>query len=428
MAEPASIFIDVTLDEKRVKKLLNTKFEHAQFGNKVGYYFSELLYNRNTQPENVFVFHYQKKEQKCFIAYLLNHFNEYSISHFPEILSIIGKLRSAGQMDYAIVASTYPEVLWGYQITDTIKKVPAKNIPQAVIEHLATKFWSFAENYDFPEPQKALQKRNYFYKNFKSYYQKYLAYIEETLKPEKIAQATEEKPYLLIDNRYLKVYTYNHKVYAIHSTFDHVMGFIEKEIEIPGADPYSLTMMHGILKDKNHVFNSRLAKNSPPATIETPVGKVNNPDAIDEYYMVEGIDGGSFEYLKEQWDTVYYRDKNAVFYNLKKIEKADRASFEYLDFCYGKDKYHVFHKGDILPIDVNNYTLNNHGFIYDDKNIFHYANQVFLDAKTFEVLDDVKGSNDGVNMEGSVVNATFIVKDKNGKYLYDTKNNTLTKE
>lgn len=410
MAEPAGIFIEVDLDEGGVKKLLNQKFESVRFGKKLGYYFSELLHDGVNISRSVFLFNYDKKEQKCFIAYLLNHFSENDISHFPNILETISILKNINTVNYAVIMTTFPEVLWGYEITSDVNKLLPDNIPQGIVESLSDKFWSFSENNDFPEPQKALNKRNYFYKNFKNYYKKYLSYIEESLKPQKIAGATKEKPYHLFD----KFYTYENKVFEFRT-------YTNQIIELPKADPLSFRNVAHIKADKNYVFNLRLTSDSP--TNNLPGGR-NNPEAIWEWYIVEGIHGGSFEYIKEKWDTVYYRDKHSVFYKLKKIEEADRNSFEYLSFAFGRDQNHVFFRDKIIPIDTNNFKLHVNGFIYDTKNIFHYGNQVRLDAKTFKVIECKRGTNTGIVYSGikgepAPVNGTFVLEDKSGVYEYN---------
>ena len=58
MAEPTGILIEIEIDEKGIKKLLNHKFEKASYNKKLGYYFCELLHDCNFNPDNVFIFNY----------------------------------------------------------------------------------------------------------------------------------------------------------------------------------------------------------------------------------------------------------------------------------------------------------------------------------------------------------------------------------
>lgn len=109
MAEPTGILIEVEIDETSIKKLLNHKFENASYGKKLGYYFCELLYNCNSEPANIFIFNYNAKTKKCFIAYMLNHFEKSLIEPFQSVLQIISLLKDASTTDYAIVTTTFPE-------------------------------------------------------------------------------------------------------------------------------------------------------------------------------------------------------------------------------------------------------------------------------------------------------------------------------
>lgn len=62
MAEPTGIFIDIKIDEMDLKRLLNQKFVKARFGNKLGYYFSELLYRSYmNESDSASIFNYDKK-------------------------------------------------------------------------------------------------------------------------------------------------------------------------------------------------------------------------------------------------------------------------------------------------------------------------------------------------------------------------------
>ncbi|MBU3024739.1 DKNYY domain-containing protein [Zobellia galactanivorans] len=406
MAEPTGIFIEFAIDEKGIKKLLNHKFEKAAYNKKLGYYFCELLYDCNDNPGNVFILNYHVKTNKCFIAYVLNHFEKSLIQALIDSLQIISSLKSPQTTEYSIVSSTFPEVLEAYKITDGNVAQTNQALPSDIVTNLMDRFWSFSENNAFPEPNIALTKRNYFYKNFKNYYKKYLGYIEEIERPHKIAKATKDNPYHLFDN----FYTYDNRVFEFRNHTKQI-------IELPQSDPVSFRDVAGIKADKNFVYNAVLAPNSPPSTIKVGAFTKNNPDAIWQWVIMEGIDGESFNYVKEKWDTVYWKDKNAVFIyknkELIKLEGADSSSFTYLDFCYGRDNNHIFYLDQVIPIDVNNYTLNKNGFIYDKKNVFHYENQLELDAGTFKVLT--------YESEVNPFMGEFILEDKNGRYSYNRK-------
>lgn len=137
-------------------------------------------------------------------------------------------------------------------------------------------------------------------------------------KSEEISKATQEKPYVLWENKYIKYYTYNLIVFQQYGTIDMERGFEEKiiEIEIHNADPFSFEVTKGgMVHDKNYVFATRLAENSPPEHIKKIGGMlINNPKATYEYYIVKGADGSSFEYVRTDADKVHYKDKNATYY------------------------------------------------------------------------------------------------------------------
>nr|WP_294923339.1 DKNYY domain-containing protein [uncultured Flavobacterium sp.] len=404
MAEPTGIFIEIETDEKSIKKMLNHKFEKAPYKKKLGYYLCNLLYDCNINPSNVFIFNYNLNTKKCFIAYVQNHFEKTQLEPLIESLQHIALLKNTDTIDYAIISSIFPEVFEAYKITDKEATKTNQKLPLNIVNNLIDKFWSFSKNNNFPEPSKALSKRDYFYKDFKNFYKKYLEYVNEIEKPTKIAQATNDTPYHLFDN----FYTYNNRVFEYNI-------YTKEFIELPESDPVSFRDVAGIKADKNFVYNRILATNSPPELINQEGVFIINPNTIWEWVIVSGIDGDSFENIKQKWDTVYWKDKNSVFIyekrNLIKIEKADSKTFKHLDFCFGKDKDQMFYLDKVIPIDVNNYTLNKNGFIFDSNTIFHYQNKLQLDAGTFKILEYESEQNPFIG--------TFIIEDKNGRYKYN---------
>ncbi len=404
MSEPTGIFFEVDVSEKDVERFLNHKFSHSSFGGKVGYYFSELFNECVTNPYDVFIFHYNKENKKCFVAWVLNHVEGRSFQPFEELLTILSSYKRGEVLDYAIIASIYPDIFSGYKIQRNIfEKVSVEQIPASATKKLMDKFFSFSQNNSFPEPQKALRKRNYLYKNFKNYYKKYLIHFEEVEKPNNIALATKDKPFCLFDD----FYTYDGKVY-------HLFSFTKKMVEVLNADPLTLKLVGGILVDKNFVFTQEFIGNFPPNDEKN----ISFPDLYNvyKYVIADDVDGCSFAYIKNRWETVYWKDKNAVYIHtrdksntyLKKVENANVDTFEYLNFCFGRDKNNVFFKDKIVDIDPENYTLNKNGFMFDNKNIFYYAIKIPLDAPTFKVVSYECSTNPFIG--------PFVLEDKNGKY------------
>jgi len=85
MAEATGIFFEISISEKDIKRFLNHKFPYSSFGGKIGYYFSELLNEWVTNPHNVFIFHYNKENRTCFVAWLHHHFEEKLLQPFDEL-------------------------------------------------------------------------------------------------------------------------------------------------------------------------------------------------------------------------------------------------------------------------------------------------------------------------------------------------------
>ncbi|WP_161635340.1 DKNYY domain-containing protein [Aquimarina macrocephali] len=401
MSEPTGIFIDVEIDETDLKKLLNQKFEKARFGKKLGYYFSELLYRSYTnEADSVFIFNYDKKSKYCFIGLLLNHFSDTDILLFPEVLEIISLFKKCNSSNYAIVASTFSELFKAYSLkqNQVIAQSP-NDFSKDVVEQIMNKFYSFSQDQQFLSPQKALNKRNFFYKNFKNYFKKYLVYAEKAEKSIKIKKATKNDPFFLFGD----FYTYENRVFFKKK--------VNSFIEIPKADPLTFREAGlSIFADKNHVFVQKWA---------FPLPSINSfLERNWEYQIIKGIDSKSFEPYKYKFETTYWKDKYAVYYGksisgveLIKIAQADRESFEELNFGFGKDKDHVFYLDKIISLNANHFILNKNGFIYDDRNIFHYQNQIPLDVKTFKILE--------YESEQNPFMGTFILEDRSGKYKYN---------
>jgi len=405
MAEPAGILLEINIDKKEVKKFLNHTNNETPFGKKNGYYFSKLLYESNIDSKSVFIFNYDKNTNSLFIAWVLNHYQFGDIVPFIGILKQISELKSSTTKDFAIVTTTFPEIIESYKIDkNLVKKIKPEQTPLEIVTKLTNKFWSFATNNQFPDVSIALNKRNYFYKNFKSYYKKYLKYIAEIEKPTKISQATKEHPLHLFD----KIYTYNNKVFEFRT-------FTDQVIEIPNADPLTFRNVSGIYADKNHVYLNRLTPNSPK-NINPKTGG-NNPNAIWEYFIVDNVDGKSFNYVKEKYDTIYWKDINSVFIydkikrNLIKVVNADIKTFKYLSHIYGKDKNTIFCLEKPININSENFIIGKYGFIYDDCNVYHFENKLPLDGKTFKVINTKKTK--------QWLYPDFYLEDKNGTYIYN---------
>ncbi len=409
MDKHTGILLQVHIGEKFFKKFLNSTRSIPVTGdkkfNKVIHFFTPFLYSCEKNSRNVFLFQYNTEKELFFCAYILSYYQENSISGFEEILNLLAKFKDTQSVDYAVVTSIAPDVVHGYQIEkNSCSKIPASKIKNETVTLLIDRFWSFRTKNDFPEPALALKKRNYFYKPFRSAYKEYQELQQLIEKPHRISIATPENPYLLFD----QFYSFNEKVFELNSFSK------GKFTEVPMADPYTFKKTGNAFTDKNHVFSSKLIHTSP-VTMQTFL----DPDITWEYFIVPGIDGKTFTYVADRWDTLFWKDKNGVYYESKdkgypfyeKIETADLNTFVYLDFCFAKDKNHVFYKDKVIDIDIEKFTVNKNGFIFDSNNIYHYENKLELDPLTFKVLQYESDTNPFLG--------NFILEDKNGTYKYE---------
>ena len=164
------------------------------------------------------------------------------------------------------------------------------------------------------------------------------------------------------------------------------------------------------------------------------------------------VDSKTFEVF-DYWEN-YFRDKNNVYYEnelykmgLKKIEGADRNSFEILNSEFSKDKNNVYYYGNKMKgISPDGFEFVGNEFIFENREDFIFflkdKNNVYylkgkigkekyeiiplnFDSKTF------KYSNNGF-YELINSNYTSYFQDKNGVYYFDglaklTPNNILSK-
>lgn len=414
MAEPKGIILEASISQKALKKLINHKLvlpahlesgQHVQSVTKrVVDFFSKALYYCDNNTNGLFLLNYEETKEQFFCAFILKHYDSVLIGQFQEVLALLALYKDKEACDYAIVTSLVPEVDFGYKIeTNNLSKVDRGQIPNDKANSLVNKFWSFSTDDNFPELDVAFRKRSFFYKPFRVAYKKFVQQQEEIERPNNIANATKEKPFHLFDD----FYTYNNSVF-------HSFKLHGEHHEIPLADPYTFKKLASVFVDKNHVYSNQLLHNGSPATLQN----VNHPDTKWEYFIIPGIDAQTLDYVRPK-DTLYLKDKYYVYFKTmeqgaclyKKVASADVNSFDYLDFCFGKDKKHVFFKGDIIDIDPKDFNLNENGFIFDRKNIYHYENKIALDPTTFKVVSFESITNPFIG--------NFILEDKNGTYEYE---------
>ncbi|WP_438424730.1 DKNYY domain-containing protein [Aquimarina macrocephali] len=422
MADPTGIIVKAKINEKSLQKFLNEKqksFEDfdwdtaikkeynteergANKSKKIISFFAELLYSCNNSSDNVFLFHYDTEKQEFFFSFILNYeYYRYEKSLLTTCRQLANYIEPAYDAYAFIVAPGPPDIYSSFSLKqENIKYKASDKIDKNIAQTYLDQFWSFNGKDNFYcEPEAALRKRNYYYKPLRNAYKKLKKEIEEIEKPSKIKKATKEHPYYLFGSFY---------------TYD---GFVfENETKIENADPLTFREIGPFFVDKNHIFKYSAINMVEPFDIR------NWNEIKFEYIIIDGIDGATFTHLKKQHsrEATYWKDKNYIFCgsDLRKLESADIETFEYLDFAYGKDKNHVYFQDQIIDIDIQHYKLNKNGFIYDNKNIYHYQKKIDLDANTFEVIS--------YESETNVFLGPFVLVDKHGKYKYEIKHNQDT--
>lgn len=411
MTEPKGILFEVGISEKALKKFLNHRlsfrydqatdyYELADI-NRIMDFFAYTLYSCEDTTKGIFLLNYDSAKERFFCAYILKNYEAEAVALFSDILRTLSSYKDSEKSDYAIITSIVPEVEMGYAISKgKLEKVSSNELKSHITDPLLDKFWSFMKKNDFPEPDRAFKIKDYYYKPFQNAFKKYVNLQEEIARPTRILQASKENPFHLFDD----FYTFNQKVFDISRT----------AVEVVDADPHSFKKLGNAFLDKNYVFSRRLTNNGVPATVQN----VGHPKTRWEYIIIPGIDAQTFTFVRERWDTLYWKDKNYIYLeteagytDYRKVELADVKSFEYLGFCFGKDKNHVFYKDQIIAIDPQHFELNINGFISDNKNIYHYQNKIELDPHTFKIIS--------VESLQNPFMGTFILEDKNGTYEYE---------
>lgn len=408
MAEPAGIAFKLNISETDLNNFLKCKQastenfieigenEHkTNPKNKVSQFMAELLYSCNNQSQNVFLFQYNTEKKELFFAYILNYNWTYYANAVLSILKQASTFQDLQKENYALCFSPISFDFYSafsFQKGNTINR--KQDIANSLLQEYIDEVWfHFDKKADcFPEPAKAIRKKNYFYRTIILAYKKYLKIIEEQEKPEKIRKATTSNPFCLFD----WIYTWEGKIYnCLYGT--------DIPIEFLHADPLTFKKVGSVYADKNYVYKCSFDN------------IVNN-----SYCFEKGIDGATYQVIGgNSMEYLFTKDKNHIYLEEKVLLEADVRTFKVIDFAYGKDKSNVYYRDKIIPINPTEYKIDKHGFIRDKNNIFHYEEKIEMNAITFKVL---KYENDVNPFIG-----VFVLEDKNGIYEYNSINKAFKK-
>lgn len=103
---------------------------------------------------------------------------------------------------------------------------------------------------------------------------------------------------------------------------------------------------------------------------------VNNTPILKGAYLQTKVDTESFETFPD-WNYIYARDKNHVYYEGEIIQEADVNSFEVVGFRYAKDNKHVYYEKHIVPgAQPKSFYLKDDITPTDGKNVYHQGKPV----------------------------------------------------
>lgn len=277
------------------------------------------------------------------------------------------------------------------------------NISATRLAALSDKFWGFARDNRFPDAQTSMRRRDYQCKPFRRAWKRYQQWREHEEMPARIAAATRENPYRLMDG----ILSWDGKVYRDHS-------YTGQMVELPGADPLRLRRVAGFYADDRHVWQWRPVANSPPLTVMGAYGHpINNPEAVWEYAVVEGAYGKDFRWLDDPWDGLYYSDGRRIYATgegaLTPLPGVQASQFSLYGQCFGRTDNAVFYAETALPL--NPAKLQTDGFlIWDDQRLFLRKAPIALSVDGLLSLGEVR-------LDGRPSEHAKKVSNRDGEYL-----------
>jgi len=210
----------------------------------------------------------------------------------------------------------------------------------------------------------------------------------------------------------------------------------------------------GYFKNTTSVFydGKKIAEADPVSFTIIEEGQWYAKDNKHVFYMgtvVEDADPMTFIPVKtaeeDAWgkpSVVFWKDTTHVYFDTKKIEGCEAATFQYLKGIYGKDRHHVYYGNTILPnTNPDTFRFLEEGLATDGTSLFVFNKLVktSVDLLSFEVVrkDDqifCKDKHsiylllfgipeplvrlDGADVESFVLLDRYYAKDKHQVYFY----------
>lgn len=379
MAEPAGLLIRTRIADVRLNAFFRSRIVHGSGQATIGHVLAEQL-DRSDERGDVLIVNHDATTGELFLAWILNHYSQEAIASIWPVLDVLAAHADREAEGRGAVATVLPECLASLRMHGgRLLRETAEALPEAALESLTAQLWSFARKDSFPAAAAGMRRRDYQCKPFKRAWKTYLAWRDKQERPARIAAATEAEPYRLFDD-----------IVCWPGTVAQRDAYTRRDIPFPDADPLSFRNEAGFYADRHHVWQRRLAKDSPPAEVKTTRGTINNPAAIWEYHIVADAIGADFTWFDDRWDTLFWTDKRRVYardhtQGLMPLPGIDASRFRMCGQCFGTDGNTVFYGTTRLPLDPGKLKTETY-FLWDDRKVFMTDRELPLEGRTFRIL------------------------------------------
>lgn len=378
MAEPAGLLLECPLGAKAVSGLFRRKVAWEGGTAHVGHLLC-CLADRG-EAGDVLIVHHDAAAGRLFLAWMLVHYNGDRLAPVWPVVQALADSLDPGTTGQGAVLTTFPEVLASVRLRQgVVDHQPPADLSPAEADRLSHQLGRFIPNGQFPEVARSMTLRGVQCKPFRSAWKTYVTWRDQQERPARISAATADAPFNLFDS----IYTADGAVFERHR-------HTGRDIPFPGADPLSFRAEAGWYADATHVWQRQLAEGSPPPDVLRGRMRVNNPAALWEYVPVPGAEGGSFCWLFDRWDTMFWRDARQLWSldahrRLVPLGDADPDRFRAVGRSFGADDGGVYHFATRLDLDPQ-HLRTQEVFAWDERRVYQLATELPLTGKGFAIL------------------------------------------
>ncbi|WP_430463964.1 hypothetical protein [Tabrizicola sp.] len=380
MSEPAGVLLQAGIGEAALAAVLTQKVSHGGDQVEIGHLLCDLLF-RGDADGDILILNHDPATDLLFLGWVLNHYSAEPIAPIWPVLDRLAKGMGPGAKAEGVLVSTFGRPWEKIGIDGArLTRRAAENVDAGLAQRLSDRLWSFARKGQFPDAAASMRARKVQCKPFRTAWTRYTAWQAEKERPFRIRAATPDDPFWL----YPDFAAAGDEVWEWKS-------YTKTRTVIPGADPASFRKVGDVFVDHRQVWVHRLAAGSPPATVPTGKGGTRaNPDAVWEYAVVPGADGGSLTWLFNRWDTIFYRDADRVYamergVGLVALPGVSPTAFRPFGDSFGTDGMRIWSGRHPLPLDLRK-TRRDGFFLWDDAHVFLAHHRLPLEAAGFRVL------------------------------------------